>query len=388
MPEKKRVRFRPISVILACVLLLSTAAGGFLVGLHTGSQDEAIQTSGGSKTKESNVEIEVLHTSNDSKDSESTSQILETFQIPKTPMTHNGSFAFSWTTDKVFGARTLDYLIPQIPEIFITLGIETISKYVVEDDVAKYITFRSMLRCYNIIDKDKGRGIAVLVYLREDKETVFVSVQVINPLIIVFPDKHDGQNSFELADFNGDGQDKVFTKSLDIGADHYRFTLGVFPFDNGVWSAPLFWAGRGSVDHQLPGFFGMPYDFGFTLSGENEPFTIHNAHTGYSRELLPGTSEHYYNELLTQASITNTKIVDVDADGVYKLIVEQRPFRWNGKCITLLKYDSTNNSFETIYAEFVQNGDPEDNEYRLFLNRAGYNPDIAVFILPDKAVFE
>ncbi|MCL1982402.1 MAG: hypothetical protein FWG53_04825 [Clostridiales bacterium] len=306
--------------------------------------------------------------------------LVETFNIEKSPMTHNGTFAFSWTTDKVFGARTLDYLTPQIPEIFETLGIETISQYVVEDDTAKYVTFWSMLRCYNIIDKNMGDGIAVLCYVKKSRDTVDVSVQVINPSIIVFPASHDGQNDFGFADFDGDGKDEVYVTSLDIGADNYHITLGIFPFDsdNGNWGAPMFWASCGGDDTERNNGI-LPFNSGFIVEGKNKSYTIKNKLTGYSRKLPYDDFCDYDDWALNYALITSVTVVDVDGDGVFELIIEQHPFHWMGECVSLLKYNTAKKSFETIYAEFALFDDPEDNGYQRFLKNAGYDAGKAIF---------
>ena len=369
--EKKDSRSRILIVILI-LLFLGVASGGFIIGYHVAPKEVISQNPDTSEENESIVETEET----------SPPEIIETYRIEKSPMAHNGTYAFSWVADKVFGARALDYLTPQIPEIFETLGIQTISQYVVEDDVAKYATFKSMLRCYNIFDRNRDGAIAVLCYLKEEKETIFFSVQVINPSISGSSLTHVGQNDFGFADFDGDGKDEVYVRSFDIGADNVHTTLGIFPFDDGIWGAPLFWAVRGGGE-PLHGAPGLPYDFGFLVEAKSEPFTIKNTITGYSRELPSETSDNYGNYSLERALISSVNIIDVDADGVFELIIKQQPFHWRGSCLSLLKYSTVTKSFETLHAEFKHNDDPRDEDYQFFLLRAGFDVDNAVFLERD-----
>lgn len=360
----KQATFLIIKLIVVITIIFFVIWGIYLSNNKQEADEEAINEIGKSVAKED----------------EATTDIVETIHIEKAPMIHNGTFAFSWTTEKVLGARTSDYLIPQISEIFEAVGIETINQYIIEDDTAKYATVRTMLRCYNIIDKNKGDGIAVLCHVKENKETVDVSVQIVNLNIIVFPSGHDGKTDFGFADFDGDGKDEVYTTSLDVGADNFHITIGIFPFDDGIWGSPLLWTTCGGDDSWINKGI-VTYDFGFTVEGKKESFIIKNKLTNYSKNLPSDQYHEYDDSSLNLALITSVTVVDVDTDGVFELIIEQNPFHWKGKCVSLLKYNVTKKSFETVYAEFVLFDESEDDNFEEFLQKAGYDAKKAIFEL-------
>jgi hypothetical protein len=280
--------------------------------------------------------------------------IVDTFQIEKTPMEHTKTFSFSWTASKTLGARTLDYLTPQLTEIFEVIGIETIGQFIIQEDVAKHIPdkFGNLLRCYNVIDKRIGDGIALLCYTEETQEEMYISVQIINTCLSIFPKYHDGKNDFWFVDFTGDGMQTVFTKSLDFGADHIRETIGIFPFEDGVWGYPLFW----TTDGENP----LPFDFGFEQLNQSNPYAVKNNITGYFREFY--VDEDFFKLYMRwypdypafkRVNILEAVAADVDMDGIYELIINQYPFNWCGNCISLLKYDVNEKAFQVKTTTFL-----------------------------------
>lgn len=365
----KKLHMNPAIIAVFVVLLITF---GFTVGFLYNNYN----TKQGSKEK-----VTLSTTTAVAVDNDEPANGIDSFDIPKAQMIQTDTFSFSWTISKYFGARTLDYLVPQLPEIFNTLGIKTIEQYVVQEGLAKKVPDhrRSYLRCYDVIDKSKGKGIALLCYTEEKENEMFVSVQVINKSIIVFPAYHDGNNDFGFADFDGDGITEVYTSSLDFGVDNIHTTVGVYPFADGVWGKPLFW----SVEADGP----IPYHYGFELQGESYPHTIVNTNTGYSR-ILPDNSEinQMSNSSLERMLVLTTAVVDVDLDGIFELIVEQQPFHCPGTCLSLLKYDKNKNTFQTSYAAFLTSDenpfDPSSlkKNYEGFLQQAGYDIKNVTFL--------
>ena len=374
--EEHSFRSRSLCIGIVALAFIAVAVGSFFIGASTklGSNPKPQEEIGQNPVE---FKEEITKAQEEPQEEESSAELVETFHIEKTPMTHNGTLGITWTTERVRGARTLDYLTPQIPEIFEIVGIETTNEYLVEDSVAKYTPSRSMLRCYGILDRGTGEGIAVLCYTKTDQELLHFSIQVVDPAVII--SGGGGVTDFGFADFDGDGKDEIFVTNLINGADHFRVTLGIFPFDSGVWGEPLFWTNRG--DTQRSTFFNRwlpPFGFGFELEVEGETYTLHNTNTSYSR-ILP--REDFFfpwsGTEIVGAYISSVTIIDIDADGVYELIIEQDPFQWPGHFQSILKYNMEAESFEILYAETILSGDPKDEEYQLFLQRAGYDAEKA-----------
>jgi len=307
-------------------------------------------------------------------------------------MEHNGTLGFSWKTKLVSGARTTDYLAPQLQKIFETIGFETSGEYEIIDTDAK-----DYYRSYKIYDRNNGQNISVLSRSQKSEKGVYLNVQVID-----LGSKYNTPVHFGSADFDGDDMDEIFTFGYTYGADHDRMTLGIFPFaydyrepETNGWDAPLFWAVDGGDDplsqdfsyepYEGP-FWGVPHYFGFTFEQNNDKtWTVRNSFTGYSRTVPNDT--YYYNGSADREHITSIEVVDVDADGAFELIIEQYVWHSPGECVSLLQYDTAKKAFQTLHAEFRLFDDDERNRWELskneryadFLTRAGYDPAKAVF---------
>ncbi|MCL2884614.1 MAG: hypothetical protein FWF49_03940 [Oscillospiraceae bacterium] len=364
---------------LAAVACL--AAVGLAVGAPTAAVESGLTSTVGSAGTATTV-ASTTATGTTPTQTTAPDSVITHIDVPKTPMTHTDTLAFTWTAPYDGRATMQDYLAPQMREIFETMGLETTGQFIINEGAAKYTSDGTLLRSYDVIDNGNGKGIAILCYGDVSKQQETINIQVINKSIIVFPDKHDGGDDFWFVDVNGDGISEVVAKSVDIGADNVHATVGVFPIDNGTWGAPLFWS-VGDVTWVTY----MSYDFGFNLTKAASPFIIQNTLTGYTRTFTDPTDfpeETSYYAGKVEDMISNAYAADVDGDGVYELLVEQTPFRWNGCCYSLLKYDAQKQCFVTKAAAYIlfdemtaySANDPLSG-FRLFLKQNGYDPNTA-----------
>ncbi len=379
-----------LTVCVSVIAAVAVAAGSFGAGYYVRQRKPAelpsVNAPNTDRSVAKPISFEPL-----TKAPQTIGAILQAFHLPKVPMIHNGSLGFSWTAERVFGARISDYLAPQLQEIFETIGIDTIGEFVIEDDVA-HDTIGPFLRCYNIIDRQNGDGIAVLCSVQENREQkkAYLDLQVINPTLIVFPSKHDGSNCFGTADFDGDGNDEIVAVSWDIGADHERATLGIFPYardaenaEKDAWGTPLFWAVDGGNEPLMISPWGVPYHFGFSMEqNSDKSWTLRNSITGYSRTVSDDT--YYGSSSIDGEHITCVQLVDIEADGTFEIFVQQDIWHCPGFVLSLLKYDTKKKRFKTLYAEYILFEDDESSEHEIahfqaVLTRAGYDAKKAVF---------
>jgi len=305
--------------------------------------------------------------------------IVETFQIDKTPMTHTDTLSFSWFAPRIKGARLLDYLTPQLPEIFDVMGYEHEGQFVIGEGVAKLMPnrFRApTMRCYSVENRSIYAGILLLCCgMHRDDDSMLVCVQVINESISPGALSQPYGNDFWFADFDGDGAEEVFAVSYNGYADRSAAYVGVFPFTEEGYGEPLFW----SYTEKEP----MPYDFGFELLDTKNPYIIKNSRTDYVRE-FESASMDIYHWAVDDAEIYDGVAVDVDEDGVYELIVTQSPFKCDGLLFSLLRYNVKEKSFQTEYAAYlkVDEFDWETNAdmYGPFLKQAGYDVKNVTFL--------
>ena len=274
----------------------------------------------------------------------------------------------------------LDYLRPQLPEIFNALGIEHSGQFLIEEGLAKQVLRTSnsraiVMRHYNIHDKDSyWNDIPLLCFISPDVETVQLNVQAISEFISY------GWSDFYYADFTGDGIMDVFTISYHGFADRGAATAGVFSFNEDGWDEPLFWSYRNNTP--------MPYDYGWELpndeelpnTGEMYTFTLKNKLTGYTREFEDIGWYIIDNGTLQCAEVYDAVAVDVDGDAVYEIIIQQSPFKWPGYLYSLLRFNTKKKCFETEYAAYLDRQSGGEDQYDVFLKQAGYNIKEATFL--------
>ena len=324
----------------------------------------------------SGIPVEVI----DSHDDEDTPGAIEVpsidaFIISKSPMTHTDTLSFSWTVPETYGARALDYLAPQLQEIFETIWTESTGHYYISERVAKKIPGNnsSLMRSYVAVelDTDCFNGISLLCFISASGDTMNVSVQVTSTRMDWHSD--DADSDFWFADFTGDGSLDVFAKNRYFAASYVCETIGVFSFDDGEWGTPLFW----SVDNKTP----MPFDSGFELLDRQNPYVIRNNITGYYREIPIEHDADMYIGSLDYAVIENAVAADVDGDGIYELLIQQVPHHWPGACISLIKYESSKSALQVESAAFLLHEEmggyiwarPSECWYKPFLTQLGYN---------------
>ena len=180
--------------------------------------------------------------------------IVEVVPIEKVSMIRSGH-SFSWTAPRTPGAFMVDYLRPQILEIFDALGVEHEGEFHIQEGEAKSagwliidnVYHRAIKRAYSI-SPDTWNSLTLLCFMIPEAETTRIFVQSVHE------HSQAGLDSFYFADFTGDGTKDVFTISHHGYASYMAMTVGVFTFSEEGWGDPLFWSG--------PWEGIMPYDYG------------------------------------------------------------------------------------------------------------------------------